>query len=297
MFENKFKVKWFLYISVDKFNFSIMKTSNLKSSTNIPETSTDPSRRQKHVLIRTDSSGKSAAKTGVCSDLQTISLASSKTSLPNIPVDQRYVPSQTRPSSLYIKNECKAPREYMKVRSKSIDQQQNSKKAKHSSLEKLYKFKEKLLYSTPDLNDDCSEDESTPLVSDHSTSTKSSDGIPLSPLSTVCSPMETAKYDARSEQKLTDITEVSSTASYRESSFYNPSKVESSGDDSSPEKIKSRIRTISESTDASVSLVGVDHKLKSAGNSQNSLHLSRQDAIESDGSVADDIYCDPNGRE
>lgn len=162
------------------------------------------------------------------------------------------------------------------------------------SFEKLHKLKEKLLHSSPELNETNSDNESTPLVSEFSScspseitklSSSTSSSFPLSPLSQKSLSPVNKQELIRSEQNLTEITEISPTTSLQDALLFPVSSK-----DSGPNSIGSRSRTISESKDTYCMLGG-----SNVSSSQSLSHLSRQDALDS-GDFLTDVYCDPRDK-
>lgn len=167
----------------------------------------------------------------------------------------------------------------------------------------MHRLKERFLQSNPDVKDNQTDDESTPLVSDISSPTtlspdeKSSHSLSSSDPPFSPSVKKPKKLDKQkqinlrqrrfSEQNMINVKDIVS----------NLGQTQQNDSDSPSIDIPlSSPRTISESTDGSVSL---NNKLLSASNislhskgSQSSGHLSRQDALESDENLTD-VYCDP----
>lgn len=187
-----------------------------------------------------------------------------------------------RPSSLNLGQ--KPQRMLLRTRSKSID---NSSKriysTKEKSRDKLQRFREKILQSSPDLNE--TSDESTPLVSEVSSpSNKSSD----------------LKTTSGSERiPLTVIEFISENSSKSEE---NKSSEPEHQEDNSPD-YKPSLRTRRRSGDSDSSLTGFLQTIQtkeeiSASNcslqslSPGSGHLSRQDALDSEENLTD-VYCNP----
>lgn len=176
----------------------------------------------------------------------------------------RHTASQTtkpRPKSLHLlKTE----------RSKSIDE--NNKKEKRKD-NKLSRLKEKLLHSSPELTENLSDNESTPLVSELSTSSKSvhsndlrtstSNSMPLSPLS----------------QKSPDLQQIITTRSEQ--------NLLESGNNAVLSPFRSR--TMSDCTYYSIENASncCSHKTNSQG------ALFRQNALDSDENLLTDVYANP----
>lgn len=124
-----------------------IKMSNLKNSNPSLESGDGSRRSSKHVVIKTDPIRDSPR--------------GSITSFSDL--------TRPRPSTLFLLKEGRSAKQ-LRNRSKSIDASQkvpklNTNDVKTTSLDKLHKLKEKLLHSSPDLNDN-SDTESTPLVSE-----------------------------------------------------------------------------------------------------------------------------------
>jgi hypothetical protein len=208
-----------------------------------------------------------------------------------------------RPNSLQLlKNESKQTRPLMRNRSKSIDGQ---KKKTNKNFEKLQRLKEKLLHSSPELNENASDNESTPLVSEVSTPSKSgqssdikssnsnSESFPLSPILQKNVSPEVKHRQTRSEQNLTDTTDVSPVLSFHDNIYLSNIGSGSGGNSLSP-KHAPLTRTMSESTSISGIISSCSNvSLHSGKNSQSSGHLSRQNALDSEEDIAD-CYCDPS---
>lgn len=187
-----------------------------------------------------------------------------------------------------------------KMRSKSIDNSQKEEKRDKKSFESLHRFKEKLLRSNPELNE-TSDNESTPLVSEISTPsrsghesselrTSSSKSFPMSPVSQKSLSPEKISKCTRSEQNLTETTELSPTAEV----LYGNSGANNC--DITP----MRRRTLSDDNSTSLSLFlgslePSNSNLSLRSCSQSPGHLSRQDALDSDENFTD-VYCDPGSR-
>ncbi|XP_066149832.1 kinase D-interacting substrate of 220 kDa B [Euwallacea fornicatus] len=207
--------------------------------------------------------------------------------------------NKSRPISLSLK-EVKPHKPALRMRSKSIDNSNNPRRhvgtySKEKSRDKLQRFREKLLQSSPDLNE--TSDESTPLVSEVSSPSNEvkasgSERLALTPLE------PTFAGQSRSEQNL-----LSNTPEY---SSYTPSLVEAYEETKAESSIynqpsKFRIRTLSGDSDSSLSgfLSNINPK-EDISNSNGSLHslspssghLSRQDALDSEENLTD-VYCNP----
>lgn len=258
----------------------------------------ESSNKNRHVVINTDYQA-SKERNGNSSQSEIIT---NKTPLLQ---EYRHVASQTkqRPMSLNLMRTEKPLRPSLsKIRSKSIDNtQQKEEKRDKKSFESLHRFKEKLLRSDPELNE-TSDNESTPLVSEISTlsrsghessemKTSSSKSFPLSPMSQKSlSPEKVSKY-TRSELNLTETTEISPTAT--------EVILSNSGGANNLDSSPVRRRTLSDdnSTSLSIYLGSLEpsnsnvslHSCSSPG------HLSRQDALDSDDNFTD-VYCDPGSR-
>lgn len=240
----------------------------------------DDNKKGRHVVIKTD-----------CGDPSHISVVFNQSET-KTPLLQEFNITQ-RPNSLQIKSE--KPKPIMRTRSKSIDCQ---KKKSDKNFEKLHRLKEKLLHSSPELNE-ASDNESTPLVSEVSTPSKSgqssemkssSNSFPLSPISQKSLSPEIKHRQTRSEQNLTDTTDVSPVLSFHDNYLNTIGGSSSGGNSLSPNKI-ALIRTMSECTSISGMLSSCSNN--SLRNSQSSGHLSRQNALDSEENLAD-CYCDPS---
>lgn len=229
--------------------------------------------------------------------------------------EYRHTASQTksRPNSLNLmKSDGKPLKQSMRNRSKSIDTSQKEEKKEKKGFEKLLILKEKLLHSSPELNE-TSDNESTPLVSEVSTPSKSgqssevkssgSTSFPLSPVSQKSlSPEKPLTKFTRSEQNLTDTTDVSPSAAFSDSNIFVDPQYTGGGKSYiiSPENYTERRRTMSEDTSASISLYlgSIEHSNSNYSVhscSQSSGHLSRQNALDSEENLTD-IYCEPGSR-
>ena len=230
--------------------------------------------------------------------------------------EYKHTASQTkpRPNSLnLIRSDGKPVRPSMRNRSKSIDNPQKEEKREKKSFEKLHRLKEKLLYSSPELNE-TSDNESTPLVSEVSTPSKSgqssdmksssSKSFPLSPNSQKSlSPEKPLTKYTRSEQNLTDTTVISPTSAFSDSHIFVDTQY-TGGETSyivSPENYRERRRTMSDDTSTSISMYlgSIDHSNNSNYSihscSQSSGHLSRQNALDSEENLTD-MYCEPGSK-
>lgn len=228
--------------------------------------------------------------------------------------EYKHTASQTksRPNSLnLIKSDGRPLKQSMRNRSKSIDTSQKEEKKEKKGFEKLLILKEKLLHSSPELNE-TSDNESTPLVSEVSTPSKSgqslevkssSSSFPLSPISQKSlSPEKPLTKYTRSEQNLTDTTDISPSAAFSDSNIFIDPQYTGGGKSCiiSPENYPERRRTMSEDTSASISLYlgSVEHSNSNYSIhscSQSSGHLSRQNALDSEENLTD-IYCEPGSR-
>lgn len=200
-----------------------------------------------------------------------------------------------RPVSLHLCKGDGKTAKFSRNRSKSIDY--NSKKAKSEknlSFEKLHKLKEKLLQSSPELSENHSDNESTPLVSEVSspspseclkTSSSASSSFPLSPLSQKSLSPDVKINKNKSEQNLPNAAELNMMVTIC------GSKTDLS---------KFRCRTTSDSLSSySVSPLLTGSSISLNTISHSSLHLSRQDALDDEneeGDVLTDVYCDPDRR-
>lgn len=205
------------------------------------------------------------------------------------------VASQTksRPVVLTLFKSDTKTTKFSRNRSKSIDYnpKTTTKPEKNSSFEKIHKLKEKLLQSSPDLSENISDNESTPLVSEISspsvsegakTSSSASSSFPLSPLSQ----KSLSPSRNKSEQNLPNAAElnmiVTQCGSNTEFSKYRRSRTAS--DSLSNYSISPLL------TESSFSLNTISHS---------SLHLSRQDALDDENAESDiltDVYCDPHDK-
>ncbi|XP_063923502.1 kinase D-interacting substrate of 220 kDa B isoform X3 [Zophobas morio] len=259
-----------------------IKLSNLKPTNQID----DLSKKGRHVVIKTE-----------CGDSSHISVMynASETKTPLL---QEF--NSQRPTTLHLLKNEKASKPLMRNRSKSIDSQ---KKKNDKNFEKLQRLKEKLLHSSPELNENASDNESTPLVSEVSTPSKSgqsselkssnSNSFPLSPTSQKSLSPEFKHRQTRSEQNLTDTTDVSPVLSFPESIYLSNIAPSSGGNSLSP-KAPTLTRTVSECTSISGMISSCSNvSLPSSKNSHSSGQLSRQNALDFEEILAD-CYCDPS---
>lgn len=191
-----------------------------------------------------------------------------------------------RPSSLNLGQ--KPQRMLLRTRSKSIDNSsKRSYSVKEKSRDKLQRFREKLLQSSPDLNE--TSDESTPLVSEVSSpSNKSSDN----------------KTASGSERIPLTVIEYISENSKSEKNQTSEPDPDSPNKTNSPDYKPSNLRTRTLSGDSDSSLTGFlqtieanKEEVKASNSSLQSLspgsgHLSRQDALDSEENLTD-AYCNP----
>ncbi|CAH1112571.1 unnamed protein product [Psylliodes chrysocephalus] len=273
---------------------SLNKHSNLKSGEN-------SNNKGRHVIIKAD---YSETKPRICISTTNTSVSYETPASTKTPLLQEYknMASQTkRPSSLnFNKGENRHTR--LRTRSKSIDTSQKDERRDRKNADALLKLKEKLLHSSPDLND-ASDNESTPLVSEVSTPSKSgqssdikspsSKSFPLSPSSQKSlSPEKTSKF-TRSEQNLSDATELSPSTMLLDNNVFADHQTGSNN-------FGERRRTMSDDISSSISLYlgSLDrstsnfsvHSSHSSGG-----HLSRQNALDSQENLTD-IYCDPGSK-
>ncbi|KRT81831.1 hypothetical protein AMK59_5196 [Oryctes borbonicus] len=286
-----------------------MKMSLLSSN----QDTNEPVRRPKHVVIKTESLDNSKSKMLVYYEAK----PTTKTAL----LQEYKTSSQGRPSTLQLKNERMMK---TRCRSKSIDNSQK-KIPRQSSASFTHKLKEKFLHSSPELNENASDNESTPLVS---SSTKTSNSIQLSPLSIqsitpdkdilhsspelnenasdnestplVSSSTKTSNSIPLSPLSIQSITPDKDSESHgidkehRNISLSNLSGPESISDNLSPD-IKPRLRTMSDCGDAIRYLdhpkqVGESSVSIYSQSSQSGLQLSRQDALDSEDVGSPDVY-------
>lgn len=268
----------FFLLVDDRRRSNSFKLSNL-------HTSEDGQKKSKHVVIKTETS------TSFYTD-GTTSKSSQNQELKNTPQ------AGARPASLHlIKTDTKHVR-YTRNRSKSIDYntQKKAKNEKTLTIEKLHKLKEKLLNSSPELTENVSDNESTPLVSEMSspsasakTSSSASSSFPLSPLSQKSTSPDGKQVKVKSEQNLKEATE---SHSFLYPFFCKPS--EHKIVTLSPDEVRTRYRTVSDSaSNCSTSPLSCEGNADShSPGSHTSLHLYRQDALDSQ-EVLTDVYCDP----
>ncbi|XP_030768252.1 kinase D-interacting substrate of 220 kDa B isoform X3 [Sitophilus oryzae] len=244
------------------------------------------SSKGRHVVIKTD---PEVQKVSISSNTSTV-VYETHPSKPLV---------RARPNSLGLGHRDSRPHKPpCRNRSKSIDHTQMTTRKDHKkiSLDKLQKFREKLLQSSPELNE-TSDNESTPLVSEvsspsnksgESSDTKTSESMSLSFCQKSPSPdLEEKKQHTRSEENLTESPE------------YSPFQAPIS-DNADPEvncssSYRLRTRTISGDSEGSE---GGFLDMKEDRYSLNSLshnygHLSRQNAMESDEHLTD-VYCNPS---
>lgn len=203
--------------------------------------------------------------------------------------------TKTRPASLTLcKGDSKAAK-FSRSRSKSIDynaQKKTAKSEKNLSFEKLHKLKEKLLHSSPELSENVSDNESTPLVSEVSSpspsefaksSSSASSSFPLSPLSQKSISPELKSNKNKSEQNLPNATEMNTIVTLygNKVEFGKCRRSRTTSDSLSSYSISPLL------TESNVSLNTISHS---------SSHLSRQDALDDENDVLTDVYCDPNAK-
>ncbi|XP_060527661.1 kinase D-interacting substrate of 220 kDa B isoform X3 [Cylas formicarius] len=201
-------------------------------------------------------------------------------------LEYKHSSSQTkpRPSSLnLIKPEAKPQRPSLRIRSKSIDNTQTTAKKdktreRSAGMDKLHHLKEKLLRSSPDLNE-TSDNESTPLVSEVSSPSNRSGG----------------SSEMKTSESISDpISPVS-----QKSASPDDVSLKLSRSDQNLEATHRRSRTVSGDSVSSITafLEKIDSRELSSGSlhSAGSGHLLRQCALDSDEHLTD-IYCD-TGRE
>ncbi|XP_049824208.1 kinase D-interacting substrate of 220 kDa B isoform X3 [Aethina tumida] len=253
----------------------------------------DFNKRGRHVVI----------KTGYTDNTPRVSISSNNSTvlyenMDEKPQQYKTTGSQTkpRPSSLYLIKHEQRHKPSIRNRSKSIDNSQQKKEKKESSFERLHRLKEKLLHSSPELNENASDNESTPLVSEVSTPSKSgqstevktseSNSLVASPVShKSLSPDQPTKIQTRSEMNLTETTDMSP-------SIYDDPNDRSITNPSFSPEFHMRPRTMSDCTNSSVS--GLDHFQSnySVHSHSSSSPLSRQNAMESEENLTD-VFCDP----
>ncbi|CAH1185599.1 unnamed protein product [Phyllotreta striolata] len=249
---------------------SIGKYSNLKSN--------DSLNKSRHVVIK-PAYPEAIPTPRICINPSGTSVLYETPATTKTPLLQEYktTASQTkRPSSLNF-NRSESRHAKLRARSKSIESNQREEKtAERRNSDAILKLKEKLLHSSPDLNE-TSDNESTPLVSELSTPSKSGQSSEIkspSPLT----PEKPFKF-TRSEQNVTD-----------------PAGASPINNGQGASKCGERRRTLSDdfSTSASLHLDCLDrstsnYSLHSSG------HLSRQNALDSEENLTD-IYCHPGSK-
>ncbi|CAH1969298.1 unnamed protein product [Acanthoscelides obtectus] len=279
------------------------KTST-SSTQSLPKPAEKPSKR--HVVIRTDYT-ETNPRVSLSTTNTTVMYEQKVSNKTPLLHEYKHTASQTksRPSSLPLKPS-------LRNRSKSIDNSQKDEKKEKKSFESLHRLKEKLLYSSPDLNE-TSDNESTPLVSEVSTPSKSgqsseaktssSKSFPLSPESQrSLSPEKPLTKFTRSEMNLTETTELSPTGAFSDSQIFLDNQDTYGANDYplTPDYYHERKRTLSDGTSTSVSayLVSLDHSHSNHSIhscSQSSGHLSRQNALDSEENLTD-VYCEPGSK-
>ncbi|CAG9821942.1 unnamed protein product [Phaedon cochleariae] len=288
-----------------KLSTSSSKHSNLKSA--------DVPSKGRHVIIKTDYSDPTP-RISISTNTSTVSYEPQMSNKTPLLHEYKHTSSQTksRPSSLNLsKPESKPLRPSLRTRSRSIDnsQKEEKKDKEKRGFVKLHKYKEKLLHSSPELNE-TSDNESTPLVSEVSTPTKSgqsseirtlsSRSFPISPNSqNSLSPEIVPNRYTRSEMNLTDTTGVSPTATLLDNVFTENQPADRSHGDT-PEEHGERKRTMSDDISSSVlaylgSLERSNSNFSIHSCSQSSGRLSRQNAFDSTDNLTD-IYCDPGSK-
>ncbi|ERL90464.1 hypothetical protein D910_07813 [Dendroctonus ponderosae] len=263
--------------------------------------------RGRHVVIKTDSD---AQRVSISSNNSTVVYESSSKQ-PDCPQPRM---ATQRPSSLSLgQKEPNPHRLALRNRSKSIDNSNHFRKDRSrerlSSRERLQRFKEKLLQSSPDLNE--TSDESTPLVSEVSSpsnksgqssgSKTSSDRCQASPTNATLD--RDIKKHTRSEQNLTDSPDYSPFhPSITDCDYDRDSNTHGTTHALSPDRYQARSRTLSENSDSSLTAFLPDgHTKDDLTNSNYSLqslssgsgHLSRQNALDSEENLTD-VYCNPS---
>lgn len=185
-----------------------------------------------------------------------------------------------RPSSLNLGQ--KPQRMLLRTRSKSIDNSsKRSYSAKDKNRDKLQRFREKLLQSSPDVNE--TSDESTPLVSE------------------VSSPSNNKSSDVKttSESERINLTVVEYISENNSKSEENQEPNKTNSPDYKPSKM--RTRTLSGDSDSSLTgflqTIQAKEEIRASNCSLQSLspgsgHLSRQDALDSEENLTD-VYCNP----
>ncbi|XP_076265241.1 ankyrin repeat-rich membrane spanning isoform X2 [Rhynchophorus ferrugineus] len=207
-----------------------------------------------------------------------------------------------RPSSLGLMQRDARSQKVLstRTRSKSIDHSQIPRKEKKICLDKLQKFREKLLQSSPELNEN-SDNESTPLVSEvsspsnksgESSDPKTSESVSLSLSQRTPSPDLNQRKYTRSEQNLSHSPEYSP--------FHAPLSDNAGQESTCLNSYRTRSRTMSGDSNSSVKafLNNMDTKEDSNSSSIHSFshssgHLSRQNAMDSDENLTD-VYCHPS---
>lgn len=261
----------------------------------------DNSNRTRKVVIKTDYTTLNARNINA-------NISESISNKTPLLQEYRHAASQTkqRPTSLNLMRSDKSLRTAAgKIRSKSIDngqrEERREEKRDKKSFESLHRLKEKLLHSNPELNE-TSDNESTPLVSEVSTPsrsgqesselrTSSSKSFPLSPVSQKShSPEKVSKY-TRSEQNFTDTTELTSPTA-------EDFKGNSGANDYSITPMRRRTLSDDNSTSLSIYLGSLEPSISNVSLQSctpSPGHLSRQDALDSDEHFTD-VYCDPGSR-
>ncbi|XP_056641811.1 kinase D-interacting substrate of 220 kDa B isoform X4 [Diorhabda sublineata] len=270
---------------------SMTKHSNLKSNENVS--------KGRHVIIKTDYS-ETAPRISISTTKASVSyetLVTNKTPLLQGHSNNMGSHSKQRPSSLNF-NKNDGRRAKFKTRSKSIDNSPKGEKRDKINFDTLHRLKEKLLHSTPDLND-TSDNESTPLVSEVSTPSKSghsseiktpsSRSYPLSPSSQKSLSPEKPKMtrselnigDADDSSIAQDISDGFTERKANQRSYYGE-----------------RRRTMSDEISNSVSMHLMERSSSnlSVRSSQSSGRLSRQNALDSLENLTD-IYCHPGSKD
>ncbi|XP_057659384.1 kinase D-interacting substrate of 220 kDa B isoform X4 [Diorhabda carinulata] len=270
---------------------SMTKHSNLKSNENVS--------KGRHVIIKTDYS-ETAPRISISTTKASVSyetLVTNKTPLLQGHSNNMGSHAKQRPSSLNF-NKNDGRRAKFKTRSKSIDNSPKGEKRDKINFDTLHRLKEKLLHSTPDLND-TSDNESTPLVSEVSTPSKSghsseiktpsSRSYPLSPSSQKSLSPEKPKMtrselnigDADDSSIAQDISDGFTERKANQRSYYGE-----------------RRRTMSDEISNSVSMHLMERSSSnlSVRSSQSSGRLSRQNALDSLENLTD-IYCHPGSKD
>lgn len=211
--------------------------------------------------------------------------------------EMRNATSQTksRPISLHLCKGDGKTTKFSRNRSKSIDynaQKKTGKPENNLSFERLHTLKEKLLHSSPELSENISDNESTPLVSEISsqspsdfgkTSSSASSSFPLSPLSQKSLSPDPKPSRNKSEQNLPNATEMNTfvTLYGNKAEFAKCKRPRTASDSLSSYSISPLL------TESNVSLNTISHS---------SSHLSRQDALDDENDFLTDVYCDPEGK-